>query len=304
MNRVLVTGANGFVGRHVISALSDRTFEIHAVSRHVQVSLDTHVKWHQADIFEQSQVSLLMKEIRPTHLIHLAWEATPGQYWNSVNNFHWVEATLCLTRHFRANGGQRMIAVGTCAEYEWLEGYLNEQSSSLVYNSPYAACKNYVRTILQDYSEQTGLSFVWGRLFFLYGPYEAPTRLVPSIIQSLLKHQEAKCSNATHKRDFLYVVDAANALVTLLVSEITGAVNIASGEAIEVKRIIQIIADKLNGRELIQWGTIHSHILEPPLVQGTVERLNEIGWYPRMDIESGLEQTIRWWREEMRGEYQ
>ncbi|MCQ6563574.1 NAD-dependent epimerase/dehydratase family protein [Paenibacillus mendelii] len=302
MNRVMVTGASGFLGRHVLQALHEHGYEVHAVSRLPKAAPDTDLNWHQADLFNVNQVSDLMEAVRPSHCLHLAWEATPGVYWNSYENFRWVEATAALTRLFQAYGGKRFVAAGTCAEYVWQEDKLKENETPLSFHSPYAACKNDAYLLTSRFAKFTDLSMAWCRLFFLYGPYESSSRLVPSVIRSLHSGSMANCSEGTQKRDYLYVEDAAEAMVAVLDSDINGPVNIASGLAVPVKDLVGQIAALMNQPHLIQLGAAGSASKEEPLVLADIERLRSLRWQPKHNLEQGLSKTIRWWNEFLRGE--
>src|SRR6187549_2510504 len=115
---VLVTGATGFVGRHCLQLLQQRPFAVHAV-RHTQSAAAGPVTWHQADLMDPAQVSRVVRDVQPSHLLHLAWTAKPGVFWESDDNLAWVQASIHLVREFVACGGRRLVAAGTCAEYDW-----------------------------------------------------------------------------------------------------------------------------------------------------------------------------------------
>src|SRR5689334_899041 len=114
---VLVTGASGFVGRPVLRYLQNQNFKVHAVHRK---AADCHddVTVHQADLLQQGEAERLMEAVRPTHLLHLAWDVLPGQFWSARNNLDWVAASLHLYRAFARSGGERAVFTGTCAEYD------------------------------------------------------------------------------------------------------------------------------------------------------------------------------------------
>src|SRR5437773_410478 len=228
MARVLVTGATGFVGRHCLSPLLQDDCEVHAVSSKPPTT-DTMegIQWHQADLLKSDAAFGLLAEIRPTHLLHLAWYAVPGEYWSSGENFRWVQASLNLFQAFASCGGQRAVVAGSCAEYDWRYGYCSEGVTPLAPTTVYGACKQSLGVMLDAMGRQTGVSTAWGRLFFLYGPHEHPRRLVASVIRSVLSGAHACCSHGRHIRDFLYIRDAAEAFVAPLHSEAIGPVHLA-----------------------------------------------------------------------------
>jgi nucleoside-diphosphate-sugar epimerase len=299
MRRVLVTGASGFIGGHILGLLLERGFEVHAVSSRNSPKLIVDCKWHKVDLLDYKQTQEIMELVKPTHLIHLAWDTTPTEYWQSIDNFKWLQASLELLQEFQKIGGKRVVMAGTCAEYDWEYGYCSEYKTPRNPKSIYGICKNNLQSLLASFSDITNLSSAWGRIFFVYGPNQHPQKLVSSVIGSLLLDKPVSCSHGNQIRDFLYVEDVANAFVSLLVSDVQGAVNIASGRSITLKEIINIISEQLGRPDLIRFGKIPEKD-ESPLIVADVRRLyNEVGWSKKYKIEEGLHYTIEWWREQL-----
>jgi nucleoside-diphosphate-sugar epimerase len=297
MKRLLITGASGFVGRHCLSSLVNR-YELHALTSNADVPANTSSeRWHVANLLDKQQVSDVMAKIRPTHLLHCAWYAIPGKYWTANENYQWVESGLHLIEAFASQGGERIVGVGSCAEYDWRFGYCSEEMTPLNPTTTYGICKHAFQMLMNSFSKQRGLSSAWGRLFFLYGPHEAGGRLVSSVIESLISKQPALCSHGQQLRDFLYVQDAADALAALLDSNVEGAVNIASGIPISVAEVVNQIADQMDHPELVRLGALPSPENEPHLLLADITRLRtELGWSPRYELTEGLAETISWWK--------
>jgi nucleoside-diphosphate-sugar epimerase len=164
----------------------------------------------------------------------------------------------------------------------------------------YGVSKHALHLMLEAISKESALSSAWGRIFYLYGPHEHPDRLVPSVVCSLLRGELARSTEGEQLRDYLHVEDVADALVTLLLSDVRGAVNIASGFPIAVRDIILRIADILDRKDLIRLGALPTRAGEPRLLLADVSRLfQEVGWRPQRDMDEGLRQTIEWWKAEL-----
>src|SRR5258706_14740282 len=114
--RILVTGARGFIGRECLTRLSALDAELHALSTQ-SVSDAGGVTWHQCDLLDSPAAVGLLQRIAPSHLLHLAWIAEPGVFWESPLNHRWLAASTVLFEAFYASGGKRVVAAGSCAEY-------------------------------------------------------------------------------------------------------------------------------------------------------------------------------------------
>ncbi|TVP77652.1 MAG: NAD-dependent epimerase/dehydratase family protein, partial [Puniceicoccaceae bacterium] len=116
----------------------------------------------------------------------------------------------------------------------------------------------------------------------------------------LLRGEEAPCSPGTQIRDFLHVDDVAGAFVALLDSETSGAVNIASGHPVSVRDVVQEIARQVGEPSLLKLGALPARPGEPGLLVADAARLTtEVGYMPEYTLETGIRQTIHWWRDEL-----
>lgn len=300
MKRALVTGGTGFIGRHTVPELVARGFEVHVVGRSPRSTSPRGVTFHQCDLLDASAARLLIRQLAPTHLLHLGWYATPGLFWTSLENLRWVAASLNLYLEFADVGGTRAVMAGSCAEYDWSYAELNEASTPLAPHTLYGQSKHALRVLLDQAGLQTSVRMAWARVFFLYGPHEAPGRLVSDVIQSLLQRREAHCSDGTQQRDFMHVMDVGRAFATVLDSDITGPVNIASGVCVPVRSIVSTIGSLLQASDLIRFGSANRPN-EPPRLAASTDILHgQLGFRPVHDLESGLANTVDWWRSQSR----
>ena len=299
MKRVLVTGATGFVGSHCIPVLAGEGYEVHAVSskRRANASGD-RVSWHQCDLMNDGEVESLFAAVRPTHLLHMAWYAVPQRFWNAVENVDWLRTTLAIVRSFAAHGGTRVVAAGSCAEYDWSSGGVCREASTRTQPATlYGACKLAAYLATDAYCRQIGISSAWGRIFFMYGPGEDRQRFVASIITSLMEGLPARCSDGSQVRDMLHVQDVARAFVALLGSDVRSAVNIGSGMSPRLADVARAIAAKMGRPDLLQLGALAPRPNDPPSIVAETRRLNEeVHWSPGMSLDAGLEQAIAWWQ--------
>ena len=300
--RIIVTGATGFIGRQTLRPLVDAGFAVHAISskpRPLDDGGKTGVTWHCHDILADRAFDPLFAEIQATHLLHLAWYAEPGRYWTSLVNLDWVAASLDLVTSFGKHGGQRIVGAGSCAEYDWRYGYCSEFVTPTNPATLYGVSKDALWRLIEGMSGQLRLSSAWGRVFFLYGPHEHPNRLVSSVIASLLRNEAALCTSGEQVRDFLHVHDVGRAFTALVESDVSGPVNIGSGEPVRVKDIVQEIGRQMGADRLLHLGAKRLSAAEPSLLVADNRRLaHEVDWQPSYNLEQGLAETIRWWQQQ------
>lgn len=296
--RVLITGATGFIGRFCLQILRQKGFEVFAISSKKASIVSDGIHWIQHDLLHHSAKDLIARTC-PTHLLHLAWDVTPGKFWTSRANFDWLKTSLDLLEAFALHGGKRVVMAGSCTEYDWSCTEFSEEKTPCNPHTLYGTSKLTLRLLLESYAKQASLSQAWGRIFYLYGPHEYPQRFIPAIIKGLLNKAPTPCSHCNQIRDFLHVQDVAEAFVAILDSDLQGAVNIGSGQGISLKQLIEKIADNLGGNDLIQFGKLPAQPNDPPSIIANITKLNTgLKWHPKISLDQGLVQTIAWWKEQ------
>jgi nucleoside-diphosphate-sugar epimerase len=300
VSRVLVTGATGFIGRHAVAALTRAGHEVHAVSSTGgTVPGAQEVPVHRADLLDTGQASGLIESVRPTHILHLAWDVTPGRYLESDSNLAWTAASLHLLRKF-AGHGSRAVLAGTCLEYDPSAGHCSESDSELRPTTLYGTCKDALRSVAGSFGRESGLSVAWGRVFFVYGPDEYPARLVASVARALLEGEPASVSHGRQVRDYMHSADVGEAFAALVDADVEGPVNVGSGAGVTLADLVAEIGRAAGRPELIRLGERPALPGEPPEIVADVTRLrDEVGWQPARSLEAGIRETVEWWRGEL-----
>lgn len=270
---IALTGANGFVGRHILRHLQERGYTVRVLVRDSARLTDRAHHWpleiaQTADLFAEPPERLRELLRGAETLIHAAWYAEPGKYLTSAVNVDCLTGTLNLARAFTAVGGKRFIGVGTCAEYDFNAAEVLTPETALAPTTLYAACKAAAYLVLSRLLETESVTFSWCRLFYLYGEGEDERRLVPYIRERLGAGQEVLLSSGNQVRDFLDVTEAARMIVDVALGTKQGVVNICSGEPVTVRALAERIAGEFGRPDLLRFGARPDNVFDPPRIVG------------------------------------
>lgn len=231
--RVAVTGASGFVGRHVVSALLERDDEVVAISRHPDATNDDAVTPIAFDITDAGGLTLEQLG-NPDALVHLAWGGLPN-----YRSAHHLERELRIHSSFLQSciqsGINRILVAGTCLEYGLQSGELSESMSCKPVTT-YAQAKCALHEYLLELAQRHSFELCWLRMFYLYGDGQFPTSLYSQLKSALETGKKSfDMSAGDQVRDFIDVDVAARQIAALThINAAQGVMNICSGDPIRV----------------------------------------------------------------------
>lgn len=233
--RVAVTGANGFVGRHVVRALCAMDAEVIAVSRTLPAE-PTEAASHVAlDVSDHSR-DPFRRLGSPDVLVHLAWGGLPN--YKSARHVDVEFATqLKFLRSFVDGGLKHLMVSGTCLEYGMQSGELREDMPTQP-TTAYGVAKDTLRQSLQGLLPPEELT--WLRLFYLFGPGQAPSSLYSQLRDAVARGDESfDMSPGDQLRDFLPIEEAARTVALLALRPYAGGiVNVCSGRPVAVRDLV------------------------------------------------------------------
>ncbi len=284
----LVTGASGFIGRHLVRSLTGRGFVVHAVSRSAETVYDVEVEARQADLADAASVDRLVEEARPERIFHLASWVSGRRELEHVrpalasNLLSTVNLLVAAT----AAGCKRVVLAGSMEEPDLAAG---EPASS-----PYSAAKGAAALYAAFFRALYSTPVVSARIFMVYGPGQADeSKVVPYAIRSALSGVAPKLSSGLRPVDWIHVDDVVSGLVAL--SEAAGiegdTLDLGSGELATVRDVVERIA-RLAGGPPPEIGALADRPLEQTR-RADVGRTRALtGWSPAVALDDGLARTI------------
>lgn len=303
--RIVVTGGNGFLGRHVMTALAARGY-------HRAVTFRSR----DYDLTDEAGVRRMLVDLRPEAILHMAAvvggiganRKFPGTYF-----FKNLMMGSLLMEHARRAGVGRFLSVGTICSYpkhtpvpfreaELWNGYPEET------NAPYGLAKKMLLVQSQAYAQEFGFDASNVMLVNLYGPGDnfdpETSHVVPALIRKCLEAAESGAESievwGTGKatREFLYVEDAAEAIV-LAAEKLEGAepVNLGSGREVSIQDLVGMIAKATGFRGSIRWDATKPDG-QPRRQLDTTRAQSLLGWSAGTSFEDGLARTVEWYREQ------
>ncbi len=268
----LITGATGFVGRHVLDNFLQAGLPVRTIVRPSSLKRLKDVK--KIDIVESPSLFAEHQDwwgevLRGVDtIIHLAWYAEPGKYLTATENLDCLVGTITLAKAAIRAGVRRFVGIGTCFEYDMTSGARLSVETPLQPLTPYAAAKASAYMSLSQALPRHGVEFVWCRLFYLYGDGEDERRFVPYLRKSLSEGKRADLTSGTQVRDFLDVRDAARRIFDISRGDTTGAINVCSGIPITIREFSEKIASEYARPDLLNFGARPDNLVDPPYVIG------------------------------------
>jgi UDP-glucose 4-epimerase len=294
-SRVLVTGATGFIGRRISARLIESGAQVIGLGNDASAAtVSTGVQPVFADVTDRAAMIAALADIRPTHVLHLAAVGVtdpfvPLAYAQEVNvsgTRHALEASLSA-------GVRRFVHVGTayeCPAAEAEPGSIN----------PYVATKLAAWRLWHKFVQDTGLNSAAVRLFHVYGPGQSAHGLIPTAIKAALEQTPMRMTAGEQRRDFVYIDDVVDGLVTALAADDQAGetFDLGTGNSRSVLEAVRAIFHAIGGRDRL---TIDLQDYRPhefmtltadpgPIVQAW-------GWRARTSFEAGIAATIEWYRQ-------
>lgn len=295
-HRIFLTGATGFVGSYVAKKLLRAGLQVHALCRNLP-SYPSPIHWHIGDLKNSLSLKKALAAARPDTLIHCAaygirHHERSNKELMDIN----VQGTLSLMELASELGVKRWIQTGSCAEYPSKEGLLSEATVPAPANF-YGVTKVASSLLALQQGVLLNIPTTVLRLFHVYGPSEAPERLIPTLLSSCLTEQPTPFTSGHKVRDFVYVENVADLYVALATTSHFPAgeiFNIGTGVPTTLQELGKLI-EALTGKSgYFLWGEKPNRPQEYfSLVADITKSQKILHWNPGTSLEVGLTKMVQ-----------
>jgi UDP-glucose 4-epimerase len=305
MKRVLVTGGTGFVGANLVRKLLETGHEVHLLLRPRTTDwrisgIRNDLRVHEASIEDREGVGRVVGDVRPEWIFHLA---AYGAYSSQTDVRQMIATnitgTVNLTDACGSAGFDALVNAGSSSEYGFCD-HAPRENEPIAPNSSYAATKATGTWLCSEAARTRGLNIRTLRLYSAYGPYEEPTRFIPTLISRGLQGKLPPLVNSETARDFIFVGDVVAACLAAASApkRDDGAIyNVGTGVQKTVQQVVEVARELLGISEEPRWGTFPARDWDTKVwVADASKARRELGWSPVVDLREGLMQTIGWLR--------
>jgi nucleoside-diphosphate-sugar epimerase len=305
--RVLVTGASGFLGSHVVRRLVKEGADIYAVTSSVSTSperlsdLLDGITLLEANLRDASSLAHVVAAAQPELVIHQAAFTHVGKSFSRIdeniqtNIQGTVNLLQALEGHYR-----RFVYVGSGDVYGDSPVPFTE-NGPVAPASPYAVSKYAAERFCRMFHQAYGWPIVCLRPFNVYGPGQSPDRIIPELIISALSGRDLKMTEGRQTREFMYVEDVAEAFVQALVKpDIDGEViNVSRGEEVSIRQLATTVLELMGNPVKGLFGALENRPTEIWRMFGDDTKARELlGWSATTTLTDGLTKTIDWYRQQ------
>ena len=280
---ILVTGSNGIIGRQLVVELIKNYPDAEFIIFNRRPSVVNF--GHQAKI-QSAELDLLtvtdegarsiMNRFRPDLFFHLAWDTSHGDYLNTLDNLQWEKVSILLINEFYRSGGKKFIGTGTSLEYDWGHPSPFDENNTPLDGSKWLYGKSKLN-VYKYLASLGNISYLWCRVFFVFGPGQSSSRLVPKIITNAILNDQPLSLNLALKRDYISTFEIAKQIVLMQKTSYSGSVNICSGTAIELGYIVDSVKN-ISKKDVTLTKSVYQDSFEIESIGGTTDLIRR--YYP------------------------
>lgn len=310
--RVLVTGATGFIGSHLVRRLIEDQYRVGILKREASSvwrieDLIKKIDVYDVDLEDTHEVQVAFIDFKPDVVFHLATNYAVEHKISEIpimveTN---VLGTVNLLEASKNSPVGLFVNTSSCFVYKQKKSKLRETDELSPLNL-YATTKLQAEQACSFYAQNYGLQTVTFRLFPPYGPADNERRLIPFVIKKFLEHQSPDLTTGRQKWDFVNVNDIVDAYLKVLLVPVFEnkheVINIGTGNAVSIREVVALIAKILGSNMKPNWGKIPHRRNEVWFTSADISKAKTLlKWQPEITLKDGIASTVNWYRQYWKG---
>ena len=295
--KIIISGGTGFIGSYVLEEAINKNWDIIIVLRKNSDTKRIDPFLNKLTIISSDEINnpAIIEKLQNTDSwVHLSWGGVFNKDRDSDKQLNNIEILTYYLRIAKKIKVKQFIGIGSQAEY----GSANKFITETAVTNPttfYGKTKLSAKWLTQGFCEISDINWCWLRVFSTYGPGDNPNWFIPYIINSIKNDDIPKLTKCEQKWDYLYVTDAAKAIIKCVEHKCSGLYNLASGEIVTLKKIVEIILKKMGRKITPHYGALPYRPDQVMFLGGDVSKLKEkANWAPQVTLEKGLDETINY----------
>jgi len=301
--RVLVTGGTGFIGANLARRLIADGHEVHLLVRPCEArwrlaGTERQSVLHEASVEQQDRVERIVMEVDPQWVFHLA---AYGAYSSQRDVQRIVRTnyngTVNLVEACLRTGFEAFVNAGSSSEYGYKD-HAPTEAETVEPNSHYAATKAGATLYCRFVAHKVRRQFTTLRLYSVFGPWEEPTRLIPTLLTRGLHGELPPLVSPKVARDYVYVDDVVDAFVLAAQTstEDPGVVlNVGTGTQTTIHELVELVRRQLRVDAVPVWGSMPEREWDTDVWVADPTNVTKVtGWKPGVGLEAGLREFVNW----------
>ncbi len=303
--KVFITGITGFVGAGIARQFLSEGIEVHGLVRPSSnawriADIQQKLHLHTGDLLDDESVRHAITTSKPDVILHLGvYGAYPSrQKEKDLIVKSTLLSTMTLLDTAKENGVSMVVNTGSSSEYG-TKNHPMREDELIEPNSYYAVGKASQTLYCQQFAREEKLPIVTLRLFSVYGPYEEPTRFIPTLLSKVQKNEDVPLADPAIERDFIYLDDVVDAYLAVMSKpELSGQIfNIGSGKGTSLQDAFDTAVSLTGSSSRPIVGAYERRGFDTNIWVGDISKAHEaFGFSPRHTLETGLRATSDWMR--------
>ena len=251
--KILLSGGSGFIGRNLLKYIDhNKNYNILAVGRNLEKIRDNKVEQFKLDLNKIEDNFEKIKKYNPDIFLHLAWEGIPN-YSEELSKKNYLNTIKIIKMIVRETSCKKILSTGSCWEYNDGNAIGECKEDQLIdLKKPFSIYKNKIFNEVYKICEEKKILFNWLRLFYVYGPGQEKSSIIPLLIDVMKNNKKININFPSNKNDFIFIDDVVSIINKFIIKNYSsGIYNVGTGQGTSIYTLLKIIDNAVNGNDIL-----------------------------------------------------